>query len=152
MAGIQLANPGIQPTEEEGKFIRGDLQILPAPSRRFLYGDDLFFYYEVDNLSRSGVGDYVISESLYIIPNDTNEGIITISSGQNITSLEPSLNRSMGIDLSSLGRSYEGVVHLVVLVTDQVSGEQAVGATLLVLRRPLEEDQEPPPDDMPDIQ
>lgn len=142
----------IQPTEEEGKFVRGDLQILPAPSRRFLYGDDLFFYYEVDNLSRSGVGDYVISESLYIIPNDTNEGIITISSGQNITSLEPSLNRSMGIDLSSLGRSYEGVVHLVVLVTDQVSGERAVGATLLVLRRPLVESQEPPPDDMPDLQ
>ncbi len=142
----------IQPTGEEGKFIRGGLQILPAPSRRFLYGDDLFFYYEVDNLSRSDVGDYVISESLYIIPNDTNEGIITIASGQNITGLEPSLNRSMGIDLSSLGRSYEGVVHLVVLVTDQVSGEQAVGATLLILRRPNTEGQEPPPGDTPDIQ
>jgi len=142
----------IQPSEEEGKFIRGGLQILPAPSRRFLYGEDLFFYYEVDNLSRSDVGDYVISESLYIIPNDTEEGIITISSGQNISGLEPSLNRSMAIDLSSLGRTYEGAVHLVVLVTDQVSGEQAVGATLLILRRPLTEGEEPPPGDTPDIQ
>ncbi|MFC1545598.1 GWxTD domain-containing protein [Gemmatimonadota bacterium] len=142
----------IQPAEDEGKFVRGGLQILPAPSRRFLYGDDLYFYYEVDNLSRSDVGDYVISESLFIIPNDTNEGIITISSGQNITGLEPSLNRSMGIDLSSLGRSYEGTVHLVVLVTDQVTGEQAVGATLLVLRRPVARSEEPPPGDAPDIQ
>ncbi len=140
----------IQPTEEDGKFVRGGLQILPAPSRRFLYGDDLFFYYEVENLSRSVVGDHAISESLYIIPNDTEEGIITISTGQDITSLTPSLSRSMQIDLSSLGRSYEGAVHLVVLVTDRVSGEQAVGATLLILRHPRAEGEEPPPDGIPD--
>jgi len=140
----------IQQTEDEGKFVRGGLQILPAPSRRFLYGDDLYFYYEVENLNRSVVGDYVIDESLFIIPNDTEEGVITISTGQNISSLTPSLSRSMQIDLSSLGRSYEGAVHLVVLVTDRVSGQQAVGATLLILRHPRAEGEEPPPDTIPD--
>ena len=56
----------------------------------------------------------------------------------------------MQIDLSSLGRSYEGAVHLVVLVTDRVSGQQAVGATLLILRHPRAEGEEPPPDTIPD--
>ncbi len=134
----------IRVAEEEGKFVRGDELILPAPSRRFLYGDELFFHYEVSNLTRSDVGDYAYSESLFIIPHDTNEGIITVSSGQDISSLDPNISRSMNIDLSNLGRSYEGAVFLVVLVTDRESNDQAVGATWLSLRRPPEADTPPP--------
>lgn len=141
---ILLAS-SIEPTEEEGKFVRGGELILPAPARRFLYGQDLFFYFEVSNLTASDTGGYSCSESLFIIPNDTNEGIITVSPAQDITSLEPSMSRSMGIDLSSLGRTYEGGVFLVILITDQVSGEQAVGATWLSLRHPQETEDRPPP-------
>ncbi len=133
----------IRPAEEDGRFVRGDELILPAPSRRFLYGQELFFHYEVSNLTRSDLGDCAYSESLFIIPNDVTEGIITVSSGQDISSLQPNISRSMNIDLSSLGRTYEGAVFLVVLVTDRESGEQAVGATWLSLRRPPEA--APPP-------
>lgn len=125
----------IRPTTDRGKFVRGDLQILPVPSRQFFYGQDLHFYFEIDNLTRSEFGDCIWDESYYIIPEEAGEGIVRINPDDQHTSLEPSARRNMAIDLSSMAETYEGGVFLVVLVIDLVSNRQVVSATHFVLRR-----------------
>jgi hypothetical protein len=126
----------IRPAEAPGKFVRGDLQILPVPSRQFFYGQDLYFYFEVDNLSRSAVGDYVWDEAFYVIPESENEGIVRIDPEDDLTGLQSVAHRSMAIDLGSMAETYEGAVFLVVMVTDRTSGESAVSATRFSLIRP----------------
>ncbi len=126
----------IRPAVGTGKFVRGDELILPAPFRQFLYSQDLYFYFEVENLTTSDIGDHVWKEAFFIIPDNPGEGIVAVAPEQERTSLSPSLSRSMQIDLSSLGETYEGFVFVVVLITDMVSGNQAVGATIFSLRSP----------------
>ncbi|MFO7769125.1 MAG: hypothetical protein R6W82_09275 [bacterium] len=125
----------IRPAEGEGKFIRNGLRILPAPSRSFLYGQDLYFYFEVEGMSESDVGDHVWSETFFIIPDAEGQGIIRLGSEQDRTSIEARASRSLAIDLGALEGTYQGNVFLVVLVEDKVSGERAVAATRLMLRR-----------------
>jgi GWxTD domain-containing protein len=132
---IMLATD-IQETTDRGKFVRGDLQILPVPSRQFFYGQDLHFYFEIDNLSRSEFGDCIWDESYYIIPEAAGEGIVRINPDDQHTSLQSSARRNMAIDLSSMAETYEGGVYLVVLVIDMVSNRQVVSATHFALRRP----------------
>ncbi len=126
----------IRPAQGSGKFVRGGSRILPAPSRYLLFGKDLFFYYEISNLTESQFHDYVWNESYYIIPHSPDEGIITISPDHDYTRLQPRASRDMQIDLSSLAATYEGPISLVVLVTDIISQQQAIGVTLFNLRRP----------------
>ena len=129
----------IRPAEGEGKFIRNGLRILPAPSRSFLYGQDLYFYFEVEGMQESDVGDYVWSETFFIIPDAEGQGIIRLGSEQDRTAIEPHAGRSLAIDLGALEASYQGNVFLVVLVEDKVSGARSVATTRLMLRR------QPPP-------
>ena len=126
----------IQPTEGSGKFVRGGSRILPAPSRYLLFGHDLFFYFEISNLTESQFHDYVWHESYYIIPHSPEEGIIKITHEHDYSRLQPRATRDMQIDLSSLEATYEGPIFLVVLVTDLTSHKQAIGVTLFNLRRP----------------
>jgi GWxTD domain-containing protein len=132
---IMLATE-IRPATQTGKFVREGLRILPVPARRFYYGQDLYFYFQVNNLTRSEVGDYVWDEAYYIIPQAAGEGIVRIDPEENHTRLTPSAARSMAVDLSSMAETYEGDVFLVVLLTDMVSGEQAVSATRFSLLVP----------------
>jgi hypothetical protein len=135
-----LLSTDIRPTEESGKFVRGDSRVLPAPSRIFQYGQSLFFYFELSNLTRSEYNDYVREEAFYMIPEGGEEGVVMVAVDQEYTTIRPTVSRSMEIDLSSLSESYEGPVFLVALVTDNVSGEQAIGATRFTIKNP-----DPPP-------
>ena len=47
---VELATP------ESGKFIRGDVEVVPLPSRTFAPGQPVYLYYEVYNLLRNDVG------------------------------------------------------------------------------------------------
>ena len=129
----------IRPAQGEGKFIRGGELILPAPFRQFHYDQDLFFYFEIDNLATSDIGDHVWKEAFFIIPDDPGQGAVSVAPEQERSSLVPSANRRMQIDLSSMGATYEGHVFVVVMVTDMVSGNQAIGATIFSLRNPPED-------------
>lgn len=129
----------IRPAQGKGKFIRGGELILPAPFRQFHYDQDLFFYFEIDHLTTSDIGDHVWKEAFFIIPDDPGQGAIAVAPEQERNSLTPSASRQMQIDLSSMGASYEGQVFVVVMVTDMVSGNQAIGATIFSLRHPPED-------------
>jgi len=119
----------------ESKFHRGEYRILPAPSRYLFAGTDLYIYFEIGNLTPSEFGDHVWSESYYVIPDAPEAGLVIIGEDRNYTRLTPQASRSMQIDLSGLEAVYEGPIFLVVLITDETSGEQAVGVTQFNIRR-----------------
>jgi len=133
---IMLASD-VEFEEGEGKFHRGEYYILPAPSRYFYSGTDLFIYFEISNLTPSEFGDHVWSESYYVIPDAPEAGIVIIVEDRDYGRLTPQASRSMQIDLSGLEAVYEGPIFLVVLITDETSGEQAVGVTQFNVRRRL---------------
>jgi hypothetical protein len=136
-----LLAANISPAQEEGKFTRGNLQILPIPSRQVEAGRDLWCYFELDNLSRSDVGDYDWDETYYVIPDTRGEGIVRIHTDEQHTSLQPLARRNIALGLSGLAATYTGPVFLVVQAVDQVSGRQAIGATRFTLLPPTR----PPP-------
>ncbi len=127
----------ISPAREVGKFTRGDLQILPIPSRQVEAGRDLWCYFELDNLARSDVGDYDWDETYYVIPDTRGEGIVRIHTDEQHTSLQPLARRNIALGLSGLAATYTGPVFLVVQAVDQVSGRQAIGATRFTLLPPV---------------
>jgi len=122
--------------EGTGKFNRGGFHILPAPSRFLRYGYEFYIYFEISNLSRSEFGDYAWEEAYFVVPDSPADGIVKVSIDQELTRLTPHAYRSMGIDLSNLDSTSERALFLIVLITDKVSGEQAVGVTRLNLLRP----------------
>ncbi len=132
---IMLASDMDFEPEGEGKFYRGEYHILPAPSRHLFSGTDLFIYFEISNLTPSEYGDHVWSESYFVIPDAPDAGIVIVSEDRDYTRLTPQASRSMQIDLSNLEAVYEGPIFVVVLITDETSGEQAVGVTQFNVRR-----------------
>ena len=55
MSGIEMARR-IEPTTEEGKFVKQGLQVIPMPSLTFKRDQDVFLYFEIYNLMRDAQG------------------------------------------------------------------------------------------------
>jgi len=99
--------PAAQITEvgpgREGRFIRGNLEVLPLPGRALQTDQPLFIYYEVYNLSRDGFGateyrvDYTISEA-------PEGGALLTRLFQGIQSIVTSRSRRAQVSSSVTGR------------------------------------------------
>ncbi len=55
VSGIEIARR-IEPTTEEGKFVKQGLEVIPMPSLTFKRNKDVFLYFEVYNLTRDAQG------------------------------------------------------------------------------------------------
>ncbi|MFC1529147.1 hypothetical protein ACFL6R_00340 [Gemmatimonadota bacterium] len=118
----------IRSIEQSNAFIRGDNTIIPYPGRNLLYGEDLWLYYEMDNMQRSRYGDYAWTEDYFIIPDKPDEGIVQIPSGIIHNSITPDIARIFSIDLTEMEQTYEGPIIVVILITDNVTGNTALSA------------------------
>lgn len=58
LSGLLLATR-IEPAENEGLFVRGDLLVVPNPTRRFSVNQSVFLYFELYNL---GVGPDLLTD------------------------------------------------------------------------------------------
>jgi hypothetical protein len=125
-------------------FTRGEYRLLPYPGRNLLYGEDIWFYFEVSGLTRSEFGDYAWEESYYLIPDRPDRGIVRIP-GLPRSSIEARSQRQIMIDLSMLEHTFTGPLYIVILIRDTVSGREAVGATRFTIH------QTPPPPDRPGL-
>ncbi|MFC1500627.1 hypothetical protein ACFL6T_06405, partial [Candidatus Zixiibacteriota bacterium] len=99
--------PAAQITEvgpgREGRFIRGDLEVLPLPGRALQADQPLFIYYEVYNLSRDGFGatEYRVD---YTIVEAPESGALMSRLFQGIENIVTSRNRRSQISSSVTGR------------------------------------------------
>ena len=54
----------------DGKFTKGDLNVVPMPSRTYIKGQSVFVYYEIYNLGKDGFGQTNYSVSYTITSKD----------------------------------------------------------------------------------
>jgi GWxTD domain-containing protein len=65
VSDLELAGD-VRDAVREGKFVKGEVQVVPLPSKTFLKGQPVYVYYEVYNLTRDAFGqtkyrvDYVL--------------------------------------------------------------------------------------------
>ena len=133
-----------------GRFIRGDLEVIPLPGRTLGMDQPLFIYFEIYNLVRDRFGgtryriEYAVSESA------SDDGALkrlfqglgamvgirgrrsVLSSEFSRTGVQNDEQSHLEIDLSALPH---GIYDLMVTITDQVSG-QVVSKILTVRTLP----------------
>lgn len=56
LSDLELAGQIVEVGDRAGKFQKGDLQVVPLPSKTFAKGQPVYLYYEVYNLSRDAFG------------------------------------------------------------------------------------------------
>ncbi|MCY3679971.1 MAG: GWxTD domain-containing protein [Gemmatimonadetes bacterium] len=56
LSDLELAGQIVEVGEQVGKFQKGDLQVVPLPSKTFAKGQPVYLYYEVYNLSQDAFG------------------------------------------------------------------------------------------------
>ena len=56
LSDLELAGQIVEVGEQVGKFQKGDLRVVPLPSKIFAKGQPVYLYYEVYNLSRDAFG------------------------------------------------------------------------------------------------
>jgi hypothetical protein len=120
-------------TDPPDQYSRGGWRIVPYPGRTLFYEEPLAIYFEINDLARSEVGDYVWEESYYIVPERPGQGIVRIPSPDRNNQIRIPVRRGLMLDLTSLRRDYEGPVILLVVVRDLTSGAWAASAVRITL-------------------
>ena len=144
LSGIQLA-ASIRPAEGD-RFRKGDIQVVPNPTRAYERGQSVFIYFEVYNLKRDefGATRYRVSYQMRSALSESVGARILGGIGK-LLDVRQHNQASISIEYSHIGSreddqgyveldmsaSDPGEKFLTVTVTDQVSGQTTTGTTRL---------------------
>ncbi len=146
MSGIEIARR-IEPTTEEGKFVKQGLEVIPMPSLTFKRNKDVFLYFEVYNLTRDaqgrthyqvdyttrklkgGIGNPILSGLGRLIGRRKKEDEITVSYELGGEEVQEIIHTAL-----DLRKGKKGDHTLQVTVTDLNSGIGVSKQTSFVLR------------------
>ena len=147
LSGIQLA-ASIQPAEGD-RFRKGDIQVVPNPTRTYERGQSVFIYYEVYNLKRDEFGTtrYRVSYEMRSALSESIGARILGGIGR-LLAVRQNTRASISIEYAHIGSreddqgyveldmaaSDPGEKVLTVTVSDQVSGQTTTGTTRLTIR------------------
>jgi len=88
VSGIQISDPvlaaEIQETDQESVFRRGNLQVVPLPTRLFLEGQMLGLYFEVYHLTADQFGQMRYRVTLQITALEEQEGLRQLLTGKDV--------------------------------------------------------------------
>ena len=88
VSGIQISNPvlaaEIRETDQESVFRRGDLHVMPLPTRLFLEGQALGLYFEVYHLTADKFGQMRYRVTLQITALEEKEGLRQLLTGKEV--------------------------------------------------------------------
>jgi hypothetical protein len=115
------------------QYSRGGWRVVPYPGNTLFYEEPLAIYFEIHDLARSDVGDYVWEEMYYIVPEHPGQGILRIPSPDLNNQIRIPVQRGLMLDLNSLRKDYEGPVILLVVVRDRTSGNWGASAVRISL-------------------
>lgn len=83
---LQISDPivaaQIRETDSESIFRRGDLHVVPLPTRLFLEGQELGLYFEIYNLTSDDFGQMRYRVTLQITATEQKEGLRKLLTGQ----------------------------------------------------------------------
>ncbi len=152
-ARISEVGPG-----RSGRFIRGDLEVIPLPGRTLGMDQPLFIYFEIYNLLRDRFGSTRYSIEYAVSESTSDDGSLrklfqglgamvgirgrrsVLSSEFSRTGVQNDERNHLEIDLSALPH---GIYDLMITITDQVSG-QVVSKVLTVRTLPPVPEQSAP--------
>ena len=147
LSGIQLA-ASIRPAKDD-RFRKGDVQVVPNPTRAYERGQSVFIYYEVYNLTRDefGATRYRVSYEMRSALSESVGASIRSGIGR-LLNIRQHDQASISIEYAHIGNreddqgyveldmaaSDPGEKLLRVTVRDQVSGQTTTGTTRLTIR------------------
>lgn len=86
--GLQISDPvlaaQIRETDSESVFRRGDLHVMPLPTRLFLEGQELGLYFDVYNLKADNFGQMRYRVTLQITALEEKEGLRQLLTGKTV--------------------------------------------------------------------
>ncbi|MDE2888296.1 MAG: tetratricopeptide repeat protein [Gemmatimonadota bacterium] len=147
LSGIQMA-ASIQPAKDD-RFRKGDIQVVPNPTRTYERGQSVFIYYEVYNLKRDefGATRYRVSYEMRSALSESVGARIRSGIGK-LLNVRQHDQASISIEYAHIGNreddqgyveldmaaSDPGEKFLRVTVTDEVSEQTTTGTTRLTIR------------------
>ena len=147
LSGIQMA-ASIQPAKDD-RFRKGDIQVVPNPTRTYERGQSVFIYYEVYNLKRDefGATRYRVSYEMRSALSESVGARIRSGIGK-LLNVRQHDQASISIEYAHVGNreddqgyveldmaaSDPGEKFLRVTVTDEVSEQTTTGTTRLTIR------------------
>ncbi len=147
LSGIQIAAT-IRPADSD-RFRKGDIEVIPNPTRAYERGQSVFIYYEVYNLKRDefGATRYRVSYQMRSALSESVGARILGGIGK-LLNVRQHNQASISIDYAHVGSreddqgyveldmaaSDPGEKYVTVTVTDQVSGQTTSGASRLRIR------------------
>ncbi|MDE2999063.1 MAG: tetratricopeptide repeat protein [Gemmatimonadota bacterium] len=147
LSGIQMA-ASIRPATDD-RFRKGDIQVVPNPTRTYERGQSVFIYYEVYNLKRDDFGAtrYRVAYEMRSALSGSVGARIRSGIGK-LLNIRQHDQASISIEYAHIGNreddqgyveldmaaSDPGEKFLRVTVTDQASGQTTTGTTRLTIR------------------
>ena len=125
-------------SDRTGRFIRGDLEVIPLPGRTLSKNQPLYIYFEVYNLTHDGFGGTRYQIGYSVSESTSDDGALkklfqglgsilgfrgrrsVLSSEFNQVGIQNEIRSHLEIDMSALPQN---VYDLIVTITDQVSGQ-----------------------------
>ena len=137
-AGIREVGPG-----RSGRFIRGELEVLPLPGASLPADQALFVYYEIYNLTKDEIGatDYQVRYAVYEVVEETGltqrlfrgirnlfrrgDALAGLSSTVDVTGIRPDVPSHIELDMRL---APPGSYELQLVVTDRLTGATSSSA------------------------
>ena len=121
--------------ESEGKFIRGDLEVLPLPSHTFRPEQPIYLYYEVYNLLRDDTGQTHYRVDYSVEGGSKNAGARLL---RGLGNLLGTSEEKEGIQVSyeHRGDSEREPVYVALDISAKSGQKLTVGVTVTDLNRP----------------
>ncbi len=110
-----------------GRFAKGDLQVIPMPSRTFRKGQSVFVYYEVYNLKKDEFGQTNYSVSYKITSREAPDQVSNIS---RLFRWDSGKREELAVSYEQLGDDAQEVEYVELALDDQVPGRYSLKVSI----------------------
>ncbi len=113
--------------KSEGRFAKGDLQVIPMPSRTYRKGQSVFVYYEVYNLKKDEFGQTNYNVSYTITSSDAPQQASNIS---RLFRWGTGTREELAVSYEQLGDAAREVEYVELALDDQVPGRYSLKVSI----------------------
>ena len=113
--------------DKTGKFSKGDLNVIPMPSRTYRQGQSVFVYYEIYNLVKDEFGQTNYNVSYTITSDDAPQQVSNIS---RLFRWGTGKREELAVSYEQLGDAAQEVEYVELALDEQVPGRYSLKVTI----------------------
>ena len=114
-------------TRKSGKFTKGDLYVVPMPSRTYKTGQSVFVYYEIYNLEKNEFGQTKYNVSYTITSRESPGNVSNIS---RLFRWEAGKREELAVTYEQLGDAYRETEYVELALDEQVPGRYSLKVSI----------------------